>query len=450
MSTLNSPLLLGTENIRKLLIKYSLPAIVSMTAASLYNMVDSIFIGHGVGAMGIAGLAITLPFMNIAAAAGALVGVGSSTLMSMKLGQKDVKSASIILGNVVLLNLIIGSIFTIISLTFLDDILRFFGASNVTLPYAKDYMTVILFGNIITHTYLGLNDSLRASGYPKKAMYATLFAIVINVILNYFFIFIFGMGIKGAALATVLSQALALAFIVIHFSDKKHFMHFKRGIWQLNPKIAKGILSIGLSPFLMNACASMVVILINNSLQKFGGDLAIGAYGIVNRIAFLFIMINMGFNQGMQPIAGFNYGARKTDRLMKVYKYTVACTTCVVIIGFIAGQFFTHELISLFSTDEKLMELAARGLHLVMAAFPLVGFQMSTSSFFQSIGMPQKSIFLSLNRQLIFLIPFLFILPTFWGEEGVWLSMPFADVVAFITAAIMIRYQIRKFKKEPK
>ncbi|MDL2283314.1 MATE family efflux transporter [Odoribacter sp. OttesenSCG-928-G04] len=448
MSVQSSPLALGTENIQKLLIKYALPAIVAMTAASLYNMMDSIFIGHGVGPMAIAGLAITLPFMNIAAAAGSLVGVGASALMSMKLGQKDHKSASLVLGNVILLNVILGGIFTIISLIFLDPILLFFGASEITLPYAREYMVVILLGNIVTHVYMGLNEVLRASGYPQKAMFATLFAVAINGVLNYLFIFVMDMGIRGAALGTICAQALSLAFIVLHFADTKNFIHFKRDIWVLKPHIVKGMLAIGLSPFLMNLCASLVVILINNGLKTFGGDLAIGAYGIVNRIAFLFIMINMGFNQGMQPIAGFNYGARKLDRTMEVFKYTVICTTTVTTIGFITAQLFPRQLIMLFTTDEELIGLAVNGLRLILAAFPVVGFQMATSSFFQSIGMAKKAIFQSLTRQLIFLIPFLLILPQIWGENGVWISMPAADLAAFITAVFMIRYQVKKFKQE--
>ena len=316
MSVQTSPLTLGTEKIGKLLIHYSLPAIVAMTASSLYNMMDSIFIGHGVGHLAIAGLAITLPFMNIAAAFGSLVGVGASTLVSMKMGQKDLKSATDILGNVILLNLLIGSLFTLTSLCFLDPILRFFGASDATLPYARDYMKVILWGNIITHVYMGLNEVVRASGYPQKAMLATLFAVVINGVLNALFIFALDMGIQGAALGTITAQFLALCGILFHFFNPKSFIHFQRGIFNMKRKLVFGMLAIGLSPFLMNLCSCMVVILINNGLKNHGGDMAIGAFGIVNRISFLFIMIIMGFNQGMQPIAGYNYGARQLDRVV--------------------------------------------------------------------------------------------------------------------------------------
>ncbi|GHV69588.1 MATE family efflux transporter [Bacteroidia bacterium] len=443
----SSYLTLGTEKVHKLLIQYSLPAIVAMTAASLYNMIDSIFIGQGVGAMAIAGLAITLPFMNIAAAVGSMVGIGASSLLSVKLGQKDYKSAEFILGNVVLMNVLVGGFFAGGSLLFLDEILLFFGASEVTLPYAHDFMVVILSGNIITHVYMGLNEMLRASGFPQKAMLATIFAVVINGVLCYIFIFIMDMGVRGAAVATICAQFLSLLFVVSHFLKKKNFIRFRRSIWAFKPYIIKGMLAIGLSPFLMNLCASFVVILINHSLKNLGGDMAIGAYGIVNRIALLFVMVNMGFNQGMQPIVGYNYGAQQLERVMKAFKYTVLCTTSVTSIGFIAAQFFPRPIIRLFTPDEELIEIAAVGLHYVLFMFPVVGFQMASGSFFQSIGIPKKAIFLSLTRQLIFLIPFLLILPHFFGLIGVWASIPAADTAAFINAFILVRLQMKKFKK---
>ncbi len=436
MSVQTSPLTLGTEKIGKLLIHYSLPAIVAMTASSLYNMMDSIFIGHGVGHLAIAGLAITLPFMNIAAAFGSLVGVGASTLVSMKMGQKDLKSATDILGNVILLNLLIGSLFTLTSLCFLDPILRFFGASDATLPYARDYMKVILWGNIITHVYMGLNEVVRASGYPQKAMLATLFAVVINGVLNALFIFALDMGIQGAALGTITAQFLALCGILFHFFNPKSFIHFQRGIFNMKRKLVFGMLAIGLSPFL-----------INNGLKNHGGDMAIGAFGIVNRISFLFIMIIMGFNQGMQPIAGYNYGARQLDRVVKILRYTIGCAVGVATTGFLICQFFPRPMIYLFTTKKELIDIAARGLRIVLAFFPAVGFQMVTSSFFQSIGMAKKAIFLSLTRQLLFLIPCLLILPNIFGEIGVWISIPVADVIAFITALFMLIWQLRYFRQ---
>ena len=439
-----APLVLGTEKIGKLLMRYAIPAIIAMTASSLYNMVDSIFIGHGVGPLAIAGLAITFPFMNLAAAFGSLVGVGASTLVAIKLGQKDKDGAVHVLGNVVMLNGIIGLIFMTVALLFLDPILLFFGASPDTLPYAREYMQVILAGNLITHIYMGLNEVLRASGYPQKAMAATLTAVIVNCGLDALFIMGFGWGIRGAALATIAAQIIALGFELHHFSREKSFLHFQKGIFGLKRQIVTGMLAIGLSPFLMNLCACFVVILINKSLKTYGGDLAIGAYGIVNRIIFLFIM--MGFNQGMQPIAGYNFGARLFDRLIQVLKYTIFCGVTVTTIGFLAGQIFPQSLIYLFTSDETLTDIAVEGLRIVLIFFPVVGFQMVTSSFFQSIGMAKKAIFLSLTRQLLFLIPSLLVFPSIWGTIGVWMSMPVADAIATVVAACMLRWQLKHLK----
>ena len=443
----NTPLVLGTEKIGKLLMQYAIPAIIAMTASSLYNMVDSIFIGHGVGPLAIAGLAITFPLMNLAAAFGSLVGVGASTLVAIKLGQKDKESAIHILGNVVMLNGIIGLVFMTLALMFLDPILLFFGASADTLPYAREYMQVILGGNLVTHIYMGLNEVLRASGYPRKAMTATLMAVIVNCVLDALFIFGFGWGIRGAALATIAAQVIALGWVLYHFLDKRSFLHFERGIFGLKRHLVGGMLAIGLSPFLMNLCACFVVILINRSLKMHGGDLAIGAYGIVNRVVFLFLMIVMGFNQGMQPIAGYNFGARQFDRLVQVLKYTIFCGVTVTTIGFLVGQLFPRSIVYLFATDAELVRVAVEGLRIVLMFFPVVGFQMVTSSFFQSIGMAKKAIFLSLTRQLLFLIPSLLVLPHYFGTQGVWMSMPVADAIATVMAAFMLSWQLKQLKK---
>lgn len=443
----NTPLVLGTEKIGKLLMQYAIPAIIAMTASSLYNMVDSIFIGHGVGPLAIAGLAITFPLMNLAAAFGSLVGVGASTLVAIKLGQKDKESAIHILGNVVMLNGIIGLVFMTLALMFLDPILLFFGASADTLPYAREYMQVILGGNLVTHIYMGLNEVLRASGYPRKAMTATLMAVIVNCVLDALFIFGFGWGIRGAALATIAAQVIALGWVLYHFLDKRSFLHFERGIFGLKRHLVGGMLAIGLSPFLMNLCACYVVILINRSLKMHGGDLAIGAYGIVNRVVFLFLMIVMGFNQGMQPIAGYNFGARQFDRLVQVLKYTIFCGVTVTTIGFLVGQLFPRSIVYLFATDAELVRVAVEGLRIVLMFFPVVGFQMVTSSFFQSIGMAKKAIFLSLTRQLLFLIPSLLVLPHYFGTQGVWMSMPVADAIATVVAAFMLSWQLKQLKK---
>ncbi len=449
MSDQRSPLILGTERVGKLLRQYALPAIIAMTASSIYNMADSIFIGHGVGALGIAGLALTFPLMNLAAAFGSLVGVGASTLVSVKLGQKDYEGANKVLGNVLVLNIIIGIVFTAICLPLLDTILRFFGASDDTLPYARDYMQIILIGNVITHMYLGLNNVLRASGHPKLSMYTTLASVIINCILNPIFIFGFDWGIKGSAWATVISQVISLIWQMIHFANPNQLLYFKKGIYKLKADLVKGILSIGLSPFLMNICSSLVIILINRGLKEYGGDMAIGAYGIVNRIAFLFTMIIMGLNQGMQPIAGYNYGARRFDRVTEVLKLTIICAMGIAGFGFLIAHLIPSVIVQLFTTDKDLIKASVYGLHIVFALFPLVGFQMVATNFFQSIGMARKAIFLSLTRQMIFLVPCLIILPKFMGVLGVWISIPIADITSIIVTFFVLRSQFLKFKQLP-
>ena len=446
MSISKNPTELGSEKIGKLLAQYAIPAIIAMTAASLYHITDSVFIGHGVGALAISGLAITFPLMNLAAAFGALVGAGASTLLSIRMGQKDYETANVILGNVLTLNLIIGLVFPAITLVFLDPILYFFGASEATLPYARDFMQIILLGNVITHMYFGLNAMLRSAGSPEKAMYATIFTVGINIILNPLFIFVFQWGIRGSALATVISQTIMLCWQLKLFSDKTNFIRLKKGIFKLQKRIVVDSLSIGMSPFLMNATACLIVIVINQGLIRTGGDLAVGAYGIVNRIAFLFVMIVMGLNQGMQPIAGYNYGAALYTRVNEVLKKTIILATCVTTLGFLIVQLFPVAVASIFTDDQELIALAANGLRITFVAFPIVGFQMVTANFFQSIGMAGKAIFLSLSRQLLFLLPCLLILPYFLNINGIWISLPVSDFISSIVAGIMLIHQYRKFR----
>lgn len=448
MDNQKATLELGTKPVGQLLMRYAVPAIIAMTASSLYNMVDSIFIGQGVGAMAISGLAITFPLMNLSTAFGAGVGVGASSLLSVKLGQKDYGAAQNILGNTVMLNIITGISFSIISLLFLEPILMFFGASAQTLPYAKDYMEIILCGNVITHLYFGLNALQRAAGKPQLSMYMTIFTVVLNAILDPIFIWPLGLGIRGAAYATVLSQLFALIWQVVMFSNKAEFIHFKRGIYRLKSQLVKNIIGIGMSPFSMNVCACFVVIIINNSLVDHGGDMAVGAYGIINRIAFIFVMITIGVNQGMQPIAGYNYGAMKFDRMMRVLKYAVICGTCVTTVGFIVGQFFPEQCVRLFTSDETLISLSVHAMRLTTVSFPIIGFQMVVANFFQSIGKAKVSVFLSLSRQLVFLIPMLLVLPTLYGVDGVWYSMPVADTISALVTAIIMYLFMRKINKQ--
>ncbi len=439
---------LGTQPIGKLLMQYAIPAIIAMTATSLYNMVDSIFIGQGVGPMAISGLAITFPFMNLGAAFGAMVGVGASTLISVKLGQRDYSMAQTVLGNVVTLNVIIGVVFSIVSLLFLDPILYFFGASPDTIGYARDFMQVILLGNIFTHMYLGLNAVLRAAGHPQKAMYATINTVIINIILAPIFIYVFKWGIRGAAIATVIAQIVSLVWQFKILTNQNELLHLKKGIYSLQNKIVKNIIAIGLSPFCMNVASCFIVIFINKGLKEYDGDLAIGAYGIVNRLVFICVMIVMGITQGMQPIAGYNYGAQQYQRVNTVLKLAIIGATIMTTLTFLIGEFVPELAVRLFTTDEGLISRAAEGFRIVVLVFPIVGFQMVTSNFFQSIGMANKAIFLSLTRQLLFLLPCLIILPTFLGASGIWWSMPISDAVASAVAAVMLYKQFQSFKRQ--
>lgn len=446
MDNRKATLELGTKPVGKLLLQYALPAIIAMTASSLYNMIDSIFIGQGVGPMAISGLAITFPFMNISAAFGAAIGVGASTCISVRLGQKDYSRANHILGNTVVLNLIIGLFFATFALLFLDEILRFFGATDNTISYARDYMVIILLGNMITHEYFGLNAVLRAASKPRHAMYATIFTVVLNTILDPIFIYTFDMGIRGAAIATVLSQTVALCWQIKVFSNQNELLHLERRNFKLDSTIVKNIISIGISPFAMNTCACIVVIFINTALVRHGGDLAVGAYGIANRIGFFFFMIVMGLNQGMQPIAGYNYGAQQIDRMLHVLRLTIISAVSAMTLGWLISEFLTRPCVSLFTTDEELIRIAIHGVQINSLFFPLIGYQAVVTNFFQSIGIARMSIFLSLSRQLLFLLPLLIVLPPIMGVDGVWWSLPASDFVAFIvTLIIMIRY-MKKFR----
>ena len=438
---------LGTKPVGRLLWQYAAPAIVAMVASSLYNIVDSIFIGQGVGALAISGLAITFPFMNLSAAVGACIGVGASTYLSVKLGQKDYSMAQRILGTSLVLKIVTGIIFGALGILFLDPILYFFGATENTISYARDYMLVILLGNVFTHLYFGMNALLRATAKPRQAMYATLFTVALNTVLDPLFIYTFRMGIQGAALATILAQFIAMCWQLWLFSNPKELIHFRRGIYGLDKTIIRNILAIGISPFSMNACACIIVILINTALVRHGGDLAVGAYGIANRIGFLFFMIVMGINQGMQPIAGYNYGARQWDRMLHVLKLSMIFATLVMAIGWLVGELLPYPCARLFTRDEELIAIAARGIRINMLVFPMIGSQAVITNFFQSIGKAKISIFLSLSRQMIFLLPLLIILPPIMGVDGVWVALPASDTVAFIvTWIIMIRY-MRKFRE---
>ncbi|MBR1700173.1 MAG: MATE family efflux transporter [Bacteroidales bacterium] len=444
------PAELGTKPIGSLIRQYAVPGIIAMTASSLYNMVDSVYIGHipEVGSLSIAGLAVTFPLMNISTAFGTLVGVGAATMISVLLGQKNYRAAGKVLCNDVTLNIITGVIFTAVMLLWMDPILRFFGASDATLPYARDYMTVIAVGNAVTHLYFGMNAIIRSSGNPKLAMGLTLFTVTANAILDPIFIFTLGLGIQGAALATVLCQCLALCYTFRYFLNPERFLHLPRSrkMFRVDWKIAKDSLAIGLGPFLMNLASCIVVLFINQQLVKWGGDLAIGAYGIVNRISFLFVMIVMGFNQGMQPIAGYNFGARQYGRVREVYIKTAGWATLVLCAGFLFSEFLSGPMVRIFTGDPVLIQKASHGLRVMNLAFPIIGFQMVTTNLFQCLGMVKKSVFLSLSRQLLFLLPCIYILPSLLeSESGVWYSFPISDTLSAVITALFGWSLLKKF-----
>ena len=446
MDNKQATLELGSKPVGRLLMQYALPAIVAMSASSLYNIIDRAFIGQVVGPEAIAGLGITFPFMNLSAAFGAAVGVGSSTCISVKLGQRDYKTAQYLLGNTVTLNLIIGVLFMVVCLVFLDPILRFFGASEVTLPYAREFMEIILLGNVVTHMYFGMNAVLRAAGKPRHAMWATLFTVGMNIILIIAFVWWFRWGIRGAALATITSQTIALCWQMWVFSDKKELLHLRKGIYKLKKDLVRNIISIGISPFLMQSTSCVIVIFMNNQFVRYGGDMAVGAYSIANSVVMVLFMFVMGMIQGMQPIVGYNYGAERFDRMFRCLWLTITAATTILLIGWTVSMLFPRQIARVFTTDATLIAMAARGIQLNMMVFFVVGSQAVITNFFQCIGKVKISIFLSLSRQLILLLPMAYIFPLFLGLDGVWYSMAASDFGSFSMTIPLLIWYIRKLK----
>ena len=454
-TTKKVPTELGTERVGKLLMQYAIPAIIAQIAASLYNLIDRAFIGHmpDVGPEAISGLTNTFPFMNLSVAFGAMIGVGGSTLLSVRLGQRDYDSAKNILGNLVTLNVVVGFLFAAVSFMFIDEILLFFGASVNTLPFARDYMEVILLGNIITHLYFGINAALRSSGHPQQAMTATIMTVVMNAVLTPLFIFGFGMGIRGAALATILAQAITLVWQTKLLSDPNELLHLQRGIYKLKDGIVKRILRIGMSPFLINTAACVVVIIINqglrkNSISDADGDLSTAAYGISNSMQFIFVMIVLGLTQGMQPIVSYNYGAKQPARVRSALMLAMKWATLVTIIGGVVCVAFPGVVVHIFTSDPQLIERASWAMRVMCMFMPVIGFQLVTTNFFQSIGKVNRSIFLSLTRQVLMLIPLLLILPNYYGVEGVWYSIPISDMVSALLTVVTLILQFKEWKLE--
>ena len=431
---------LGIAPVNKLLFQYAMPAIIAMTATSLYNIVDSIYIGHGCGALAFGALTVAKPFMDICAAFGSLVGVGASSLLAIYLGEKDYDKANRVLGNVIVMNVILSAIVMAVGLVWLDPILYAFGASADTIVYAHEYMEIILYGNILTHVYFGLNAMLRSAGHPRFSMTATIVAVIVNIILDPLFIFGMEMGVRGAALATVISQGIAVVWQFTKFMNKNELVRFHRGIWRLNKEITFRALAIGMSPFLYNIAHCFVVIIINNQLKNFGGDMAIASYGVINRLTFVFAMMVMGLNQGMQPIAGYNYGAKKYDRMLQSFYLTALYATGVMGIVFFLGECCPEIVTRMFTHDPVLVSQTIKPMRIICSSMLIIGFQMVTGNLFTSIGRAGKAIFLSLTRQVLYLIPLVLWMPTLFMDpiDGVWWAIPASDTLSAITAIIIL------------
>lgn len=435
---------LEQKGIASLLFQYSLPAIIATVATSVYNIVDRIFIGQIVGPLAISGITIALPLMSIATAFGTLIGSGAASIISIRMGQNRNEAALRTLANALILNLIIGIAVSIVGLLFLDKILCLFGASYLTLPYARSFMRIILIGNPITQLFFGMNTIMRASGYPAKAMWSVLLTMIVNLLLVFVLIYKLGLGIEGAALATVIGQFVGLVCVICHFCDSKSRLHFKKGSFNLQWNISRHIFSIGLSPFLIHLCTCLVVAVFNWQLGNYGGDYAIGAYGVINTIVNFVTVIVLGLSQGMQPIVGYNFGAKLFNRVIRTIWMTICVGTGITVGGFLIMQFFSEQIAHCFTTDLIMAELIRSGMRIFVFMFPVVGFQVVVSNFFQSIGKPKVSIFLSLSRQLLFLVPFVVVLPHFFGLNGIWYAMPAADLLSTIITAILLIYYYNK------
>lgn len=452
-SSTTSTDILGKQTIGQLLWQYSLPAIIASLATSLYNIVDSIFIGRGVGAMAITGLAITFPLMNLVVAFCVLVAVGGATISSIFLGQRNVAKAAMTVGNVTILCLIHAVIIMTVGLVWLDPILYFFGATDQTVPYAREFMYIILAGTPISYVFLGLNNLMRATGYPRKAMISALLSVAVNVVAAPIFIFVFEWGIAGAALATVLGQLAAFIWVLAHFISPKSEIHFTRKAWNIDWSIVRKVYAIGTSPFLMNCCACLVVVFINKALLDSAGadgNLAVGAYGIINRTSMFFVMIIFGITQGMQPILGYNYGAASWQRVRETLMKGIWIATAVSLVGWLLTEIFPDTISNMFTTDKSMIAIARDGFRIFFLFYPFVGSQIVIQNYFQSIGMPKLSIFLSLTRQLIFLLPLLCLLPPHYGVDGVWIAMCSSDFIAFALAAATVIVMNRRIARKLK
>ncbi|WP_371381594.1 MATE family efflux transporter [Sporomusa aerivorans] len=435
---------LGQEKVGKLLWRFSLPAIVGMVVNALYNVVDSIFVGNGVGEVGLTAVTIAFPIMIILMAIGMLIGIGASTLVSIRLGEQKHAEAEIILGNAFSLMVVAVLTTTALALAFLDEILLFLGAEPGVLPYAREFTRIILIGSLFMHIGFGLNNIIRAEGHPKVAMATMLISAVLNTMLNPLFIFVFKLGIAGSALATVASQAVSAAWVLRFLTSDQGILRLRSANLRLDANIVWEIFKLGLSPFLMQLAASVVTVLFNYSLLRYGGDLAVAAIGIINRVSMLILMPIFGISQGVQPILGYNYGAQNYDRVIAVMRLGIIAATGISIAGFAVTQLFAEPIIRIFNDNPALISIGADGLKAFLIMLPIIGFQVIGANYFQAAGKAGFAIFLSMSRQVIILIPAIILLPQFFGMNGIWYAAPVADIVSSILTGSYLWLELRR------
>lgn len=439
---------LENEKISRLLLHYAIPAVIGTMVNALYNIVDRIFIGQGVGPLAMAGLTLTFPILLFLQAFGMLVGAGAATRVSIHLGRKANDMAEKVLGNAFTLTFLITIVTVVPCMIWMEDLLLAFGGSEQTIPYAKDYLNIVVPGTILTSLSFGFNAVMRASGYPKKAMFTMLIGAVANVILDPIFIFWLDMGIKGAAVATIISMLLCTLFVMNHFVQKDSIVRFHRGTFRLERHVVWNILTIGVSPFAMQLAGSLVVVIQNYALKQHGGDLALGANGIISSVGMLLVMLVIGIAQGMQPIVGYNFGAKKYDRVQETLRLVIIAATIIMGIGCFCSVVFPKLIARAFTNDPALLDVTANGLRISLLVFIVVGSQISISQFFQSIGIAWKAMFLSLSRQVLFLIPAMLLFSRFWGLDGVWYAAPFSDFIAAVTAWLFLWYHVKNMKSK--
>lgn len=440
---------LGEGKVLGLLFKFSIPAIVGMLVNALYNIVDRIFIGNGIGSLGIAGITIAFPIMLFIMACGMLIGIGANSLISIRLGQGKKEAAELIMGNAMVMLIGISLIITAAGLVFLEPLLKAFGASPAVMPYAMGYTQIILLGTVFQSIGFGMNNFIRAGGRPGVAMFTMLIGALLNTVLDPLFIFVFHWGIQGAALATIISQLVSAIWILYHFIGGKSILRIYLKNLKLNLDTVKGIVLIGSAPFAMQIAASLLNVIMNRTLFFYGGDIAISGMGIVNSVLVLFLMPIFGINQGVQPIIGYNYGAKKYDRVKEALKLGIIGATLIVLTGFIVTQFFSHEIVALFNQkDVELIAFGSRAIKIFLLFLPIIGFQIVSANYFQAVGKPKQAAFLSLSRQVLILIPAILILPRFFGLDGALMAGPVADLLSSIITGIVITMELKNLGKQ--